>query len=269
MIATPSTLTTSSGDSDSMSPMDLNSKDTVSSEKRASGLVCKRCGARIDPATGKCIDKSCGLTQRPDILPADKTSQSKTTRFSSTGRPGAKYQRAIESPIVAPQYICPHCGINVSAARGHCPNQRGCGYRGDMMPKGMQQLIASTEPKVMITASTPVSYPQTAKDFLNGIKHESATIEHCTPTTRSPILGEIDRNEINGRGFPRREKHEKQPKAKGYSETRECHFPSMEKVRKIVLASLLLLAVAASLAFVVIKFVIPAAKQLTVSTPSP
>lgn len=242
--------------------MDLNPKDTVPPEKRANHIICKRCGARVDPTTGKCTDKACGLIQRPEIPPTDKISQSKTTRFSPTGQQSAKHQKSIDVLSLTPQYVCPNCGTNVSAAQGQCPNQRGCGYSGYMKPKTGQQPILNVEPEDISTASTSIS--PTAKSFLSEKEQTSATIEHYTPTTRSPILDEIDHVEIEGRGFPKRAKREKQVKPKRYSEGREWHFPSMERFRKPALASLKLLGIVAVIVlvvFVVGKYITPAASQ--------
>jgi len=252
-----------------MAPMDLNPKDTVPIEKRTEHLVCKRCGSKVDPATGKCTDKTCGLIQRPDIQTIGKVSPSKPTGAPPIKQPGTQYQKPAEVTSAAPQYVCPNCGTNVNVAQGRCPNQKGCGYSGLMKQRDIQQATTSTERTITSPASAPINYPPTAKTFLSETEKAPETTEHFTPKTRSPMLKDIEQEETKGHGFPKRGKRKKQPKPKMYSEPREWHFPSIARFVRPALASLLILIIAASLVFVVIKFVAPAASQLISKITSP
>jgi len=252
-----------------MAPMDLNPKDTVPIEKRTEHLVCKRCGSKVDPATGKCTDKTCGLIQRTDIQPTSEVSSVKPTGVPQVKQPGAKYQKPEEVTSTAPQYICPKCGANVGMAQGRCPNQKGCGYSGLMKQRDIQQATTSTERTITSSAPAPINYPPTAKTFLSEIEKAPETTEHYIPKTQSPMLKEIDQEESRGHGFPKRGKREKQPKLKMYSKPREWHFPSVARFVRPALASLLILIIAASLVFVAIRFIVPAASQLISNLTSP
>lgn len=177
-----------------MSPMDLNPKDNVPIEKRADQLICKRCGAKVDPATGRCTNKECGLLHGTEQWARQQTPP-------STAKPS----------------------INVGPA---------------------------------------AKPPSDARQFLGEIPRHAAREPSIPPTPQSPLLEEIRHSEQRGRGFPKQEKREKQVKIKeSYSEPREWNFSSIRRFIQPVLASLLLLGIAASLIFLVARVAIPYTSQ--------
>ncbi len=251
-----------------MSPMDLNPKDTVPIEKRGPHSVCRRCGSKVDPATGRCTDKACGLIQRHDISQSDRDTSPRTADASPTRQRGTAYQKPMDVPATTPQYVCPNCGTSASTAQGRCPNQRGCGYSGFMKRIDIQQLTTGIESTATSTTSAPVGYPPTAKDFLAGIEKTPAAVESPMPTKRSPLLEDIEREGAKGRGFPKREKQEKRSKRRTDFESIDWHIPSIRRFVKPALAGLLLLVIAASLVFVVVRLIIPPVSQFIAKTTS-